>query len=177
MGIFNKRDKTSKEEKNNKKTNKEIKQKEKNVKKSKKSVDRTRQEEISARVEADMLAENPDTNTKSRDFKKKKRKKVEEKLELRQEWIEKIKPIGNVKFGSVDMQIDGRYATILTFVVTPGSFNKLEPLWGINAIPRLIRDKNLREKNIESKLLYNISRRSDKWAESRIPQALSLIHI
>lgn len=178
MGIFSKRTKDSKEERNNKKINKKNekvnKQKEKNVKKSKKAVDRTRQEEISARVEADMLAENPDINTKSRDFKKKKRQKVEEKLELRQEWIEKIKPIGNVKFGSVDMQIDGRYATILTFVVTPGSFNKLEPLWGINAIPRLIRDKNLREKNIESKLLYNVSRRSDKWAESKIPQAIEV---
>lgn len=178
MGIFSSRKKNKDEDVKNESKKavrkKGKKQKEKNVKKSKRTVDRTRQDEIADRIEAEMLAEKPDANTKSRKFKRKKREKVERKLELRQEWIEKIKPIGNIKFGSVDMQIDGSYATILTFVVMPGSFNKLEPLWGINAIPRIIRDKNLRDKNIESKLLYNISRRSDKWAESRIPQAIEV---
>lgn len=176
MGIFNKRQKKDKAKKEveQQTSKKDVKQKEKDVKNTKKNIDRTRQDEIAGRVEADMLAETPDANPKSKGFKKKKRKKVEEKLQLRQEWIEKIKPIGNMKFGSVDMQLDGRYATILTFVVMPGSFNKLEPLWGINAIPRIIRDKSLRGKDIESKLLYNISRRSDKWAESKIPQAIEV---
>jgi len=180
MGLFSSRKKSENTEEiqvpeNAKKSaRKKKKQKEKNVKESKKTIDRTRQDEIAERVEADMLAETPDANKKSRKFKKKKREKVERKLELRQEWIEKIKPVGNIKFNSVDLQLDGRYATILTFVVTPGSFNKLPQLWGINAIPRIIRDKNLRDKNIEPKLLYNISRRSDKWAESKIPQAVEV---
>ncbi len=134
-------------------------------------LNRFRQKEIEDRVEKDLDAYDNDVIPKSKAWKKKKKKMVEERLLMHNKTLDKLAPKGNIKFGDIDFTIDGKWSTILTFVVRPGSFNKLRPLWGIDTIPRLISNNRLSEKNIEAKILHSFERRSDEWAENKIEPA------
>lgn len=134
----------------------------------------TREEEIAIRVKKQMLLENPKANPTKRKFKKEQQKRVSEMMILRETHLDRIKPIGNIKFGSVNMQLDGSYASILTFVVTPGSMNGLRPLWGIDLIPRFVGgDRELGER-VTTKLVLSISRRPDRWAEDKVTVAVDV---
>ncbi|MDU4493576.1 MAG: hypothetical protein E7I84_12500, partial [Staphylococcus warneri] len=157
---------TQEEEKNTKKKRKQKKQKKQKLK-----LNRTRQKEIEDRVEKDLDAEDNDLQPKSKAWKKKKKEKVEEHLLMHNRMLDHIAPRGNIKFGDINFTIDGKYATILTFIVRPGSFNKLPALWGIETIPRLISNNKLAEKDIEAKILHTIQRRPDSWAENKIEPA------
>ncbi|MGJ8462418.1 hypothetical protein ACSGFZ_03810 [Staphylococcus haemolyticus] len=154
-----------------KKSKKELKKEKRKKKKQRLNLSRTRQKEIEARVEKDLDAEDNDIKPKSKEWKKKKRKKVEEHLLMHNRMLDEIAPRGNIKFNDIDFTIDGKYATILTFIVRPGSFNKLAPLWGIETIPRLISSNKLADKNIEAKIMHSIQRRPDAWAENKIEPA------
>ncbi|EVX44270.1 hypothetical protein U271_01832 [Staphylococcus aureus F70893] len=134
-------------------------------------LNRFRQKEIENRVEKDLDAYDNDVIPKSKAWKKKKKQLVEESLLMHNKMLDKLAPKGNIKFGDIDFTIDGKWSTILTFVVRPGSFNKLRPLWGIDTIPRLISNNRLSEKNIEAKILHSFERRSDEWAENKIEPA------
>lgn len=134
-------------------------------------IDRERSNEIEEQVERDMLKEDPTANKSSRKFKRIKKAKVEERLQLRQTFLDNIKPVGNIKFNSQDMLIDGKYASILTFIVRPGEFNKLRPLWGIDAIPRITSSDPVLANRVEMKMIQSISRRPEDWVENKIPAA------
>lgn len=166
---FLKKDKNKKDQENKVKNKKETKA-DKNVTKAK--LNRTREEEITDRVEHDLVDEKGKLSKK--EYKKRKKKEVKEHLLMHNLTLDRIAPRGNIKFGSVDSLIDGRYATILTFVVRPGSFNRLRPLWGIDTIPKLVSNNKLREKDIEAKAMHTISRRPDKWAENKVTEAVDV---
>lgn len=138
------------------------------AKREKVKLDRTRESEIEERVENDIKNNEPELNPKSKDYKKKKKEQVKEHLLMHNMTLDRIAPRGNIKFNSIDFLLDGRVATILTFIVRPGTFNNLRPLWGIDTIPKLISNKRLREKNIEAKILHSFERRSDSWAEGKL---------
>lgn len=166
---FLKKDKNKKDQENKVKNKKQTKA-DKDVTKAK--LNRTREEEITDRVEHDLVDEKGKLSKK--EYKKKKKKEVKEHLLMHNLTLDRIAPRGNIKFGSVDSLIDGRYATILTFVVRPGSFNRLRPLWGIDTIPKLVSNNKLREKDIEAKAMHTISRRPDKWAENKVTEAVDV---
>lgn len=166
LNLFKKDKTNAQEETKNKK-----KRKLKKEKKQKLKLNRTRQKEIEDRVEKDLDADDNDLKPKSKEWKKKKKEKTEEHLLMHNRMLDHLAPRGNIKFGDIDFTIDGKYATILTFIVRPGSFNKLPPLWGIETIPRLISNNKLAEKDIEAKILHSIQRRSDSWAENKIEPA------
>ena len=166
---FLKKDKNKKDQENKVKNKKETKA-DKDVTKAK--LNRTREEEITDRVEHDLVDEKGKLSKK--EYKKRKKKEVKEHLLMHNLTLDRIAPRGNIKFGSVDSLIDGRYATILTFVVRPGSFNRLRPLWGIDTIPKLVSNNKLREKDIEAKAMHTISRRPDKWAENKVTEAVDV---
>lgn len=169
LKLFKKKDKEQNEDKKLVKNNKWKAKRE--ARKQKLKLDRTRQPEIENRVESDMEAEDNEIKPRSRQWRRKKREKVEEHLLMHNMTLDRIAPRGNIKYGSIDFEIDGKVATILTFIVRPGTFNKLRPLWGIDTIPKLISNRRLREKNIEAKILHSFERRSDKWAEGKIETA------
>ncbi|EHT3670505.1 hypothetical protein KXP69_002276 [Staphylococcus pseudintermedius] len=148
----------------------ELNQKKKK-KKQKLKLNRMRQKEIENRVEKDLDADDNDVKPNSKQRKKKKKEKVEEHLLMHNKMLDRLAPAGNIKFGDIDFTIDGKWATILTFVVRPGSFNKLRPLWGIDTIPRIISNNKLAEKNIEAKIMHSFQRRPDQWAENKIEPA------
>lgn len=150
----------------------ELNQKKKKKKKKQKlKLNRMRQKEIENRVEKDLDADDNDVKPNSKQRKKKKKEKVEEHLLMHNKMLDRLAPAGNIKFGDIDFTIDGKWATILTFVVRPGSFNKLRPLWGIDTIPRIISNNKLAEKNIEAKIMHSFQRRPDQWAENKIEPA------
>src|SRR5699024_11587185 len=79
-----------------------------------------------------------------------------------------------LEFRRVLFRSDGSYASILTFVVTPGSMNGLRPLWVIDLIPRFVGgDRELGER-VTTKLVLSISRRPDRWAEDKVTVAVDL---
>lgn len=172
LKLFKKNKSDTQEEKENKKEIKKARKEEKRKKRRERlNLNRTRQKEIEERVEKDLDADDNDLKPKSKAWKRKKKEKVEEHLLMHNRTLDYIAPRGNIKFGDIDFTIDGKVATILTFIVRPGSFNKLSPLWGIDTIPRLISNNKLAEKNIEAKILHSIQRRSDQWAENKIEPA------
>lgn len=109
-----------------------------------------------------------------RSKKKKKNEKVKERLLMYHTTLDAIAPKGNIKFKDVTMTIDGKFETILTFIVRPGSATNLPPLWGINLIPSLKNSERLRKKDIETKVRYSISRRPDEWAKNKISDAVEI---
>lgn len=131
----------------------------------------TREEEIELRIKKQMLKEDPSANPKKRAFKKELQKRLNKQLMLRDTYLEQIKPIGNLKFEGSYMRVNGAYASIVTFVVLPGVTNGLRPMWGIDLIPKFKTNaKELNEK-VNVKLMMNISRRSNKWAEGKLTDA------
>lgn len=169
LGIFKK---SNKDIKQGKSTKEKTKNKPETKDEPKAKLDRTREEEISNRVESDLSEEKQRLSKK--EYKKKRKNEVKERLLMHNLTLDRIAPRGNIKFGSVDSLIDGRYATILTFVVRPGSFNRLRPLWGIDTIPKLVSNSKLREKDIEAKSMHTIARRPDKWAENKVTEAVDV---
>lgn len=151
-------------------TTKELNKKKKK-KKQKLKLNRMRQKEIENRVEKDLDADDNDIKPNSKQKKKKKKDKVEERLLMHNKMLDRLAPAGNIKFGDIDFTIDGKWATILTFVIRPGAFNKLRPLWGIDTIPRIISNNKLAERNIEAKIMHSFQRRPDQWAENKIEPA------
>lgn len=131
----------------------------------------TREEEIELRIKRQMLKENPEANPKKRSFKRELNKRVQEHLSLRDTHLEEIKPVGNLKFYGSHIRVDGAYASILTFVVTPGVTNSLRPMWGIDLIPKFKSNAEELNDKVDVKLMMNISRRSNKWAEDKITNA------
>ena len=178
LGLFKKDKKTkaNNEEHENKQTeSKAAKKKAKKEQKKKVKLNRTREKDIEKRVESDLEAEDNAIDPKDRKakkaLKKKKKEAVEDHLLMHNLMLDRIAPRGNIKFGSIDFTVDGKVGTILTFIVRPGTFNKLRPLWGIDTIPKIIGNKRLREKNIDAKILHSFERKSDKWAENKIESA------
>jgi len=176
LGLFKKKNKDKKKsddkELKTSEENKNIEEQKKDLKNSKKKLDRNREEEISKRVERDLGEEK--SKLSKREYKKKRKEQVEDRLLMHNLTLGRIAPRGNIKFGSVDSLMDGRVATILTFVVKPGTFNKLRPLWGIDTIPKLVSNNKLKEKDIEAKSMHAFSRRPDKWAEGKVTDAVDV---
>ena len=132
---------------NSKKGRKKKKVKAKKQKKSKKEQDypTNREPEIRERMDREVAAENPDLKKSSREYKKKRKAKVKQKLELHQTALDQIKPVGNIKVSSNYLEMGGKFARILSFIVTPGAFNNLRPMWGIDTIPKIVSDTRLRD--------------------------------
>ncbi|WP_341775913.1 hypothetical protein [Staphylococcus hyicus] len=148
----------------------------KNKKENKEKLDKSRKEEIETRVEKDMVNEEPSIQKNSKEWKRKKKKKVNEHILKHNKMLDMIAPKGNIKFDSIDFTFNGGVGTILTFVIQPGKFNRLSPLWGIDSIPKLLNssisnNSRLKNKKIEAKIFHSFQRRPDNWAESKIDTA------
>lgn len=160
-----------------KKIKKKSKRKAKNLKSKKRKEEgyqTNREPEIRERVEREIEEENPDLKKSSREYKKKRNEKVKQRLELHQTALDRIKPVGNIKFGSTYIQLGGKYARILSFIVNTGSFNRLRPMWGIDTIPKIVSDTRLRDMDADAKVLHSFNIRSKKWVESKIPDAMDV---
>lgn len=133
-----------------------------------------REPEIRERVEKELQEEEPNLKKNSREYKKKRKSRVKEKLKLHQTSLDQIKPVGNIKISSNYLQIGGKYARILSFIVTPGAFNNLRPMWGIDTIPKIVSDTRLRDMDADAKVLHSFNIRSNKWVQSKIPEAMDV---
>ena len=161
---------------NSKKGRKKKKVKAKKQKKSKKEQDypTNREPEIRERMDREVAAENPDLKKSSREYKKKRKAKVKQKLELHQTALDQIKPVGNIKVSSNYLEMGGKFARILSFIVTPGAFNNLRPMWGIDTIPKIVSDTRLRDMDADAKVIHSFNIRSNKWVQSKIPEAMDV---
>lgn len=152
---------------------KELKKLEKRNRKEQKRIDRSREPQVSKSVEEQMIAEGD--SPKSKGFKKRKKEKVDARLELRDTFLDRIKPVGNVKFNSMDIMIEGRYARVLTFIVRQGSMTNLPPMWGLDLTPSIRSDVDPDlAKRTSAKMIINVSRRTKQWVNAKIPQAMDV---
>ena len=62
----------------------------------------------------------------------------------------------------------------MSFIVTPGAFNNLRPMWGIDTIPKIVSDTRLRDMDADAKVLHSFNIRSNKWVQSKIPEAMDV---
>lgn len=140
----------------------------------KRDINKDIKKEFSDIKQQDNEVDNKKVKKMVKDKKKKKKSMVEDHLLMHNEVLDSIAPKGNIKFNDITITLDGKYATILTFIVQPGSANQLNPMWGINLIPSLTNSKKLNNKNIETKAIYSISRREDSWVKNKIPNAVEI---
>ena len=161
----------SKKKKSKKKQGK-VKSKKKNKKEQ--QYPTNREPEIRERMDRELEQEEPNLKKSSREYKKKRKQKVKEKLQLHQTSLDQIKPVGNIKISSNHLEMGGKFARILSFIVTPGAFNNLDPMWGIKTIPKIVSDTRLRDLDADAKVIHSFNIRSKKWVESKIPEAMDV---
>lgn len=173
MGLFSRN--ASKKKNSESQRERKVKRKERRKKqKENKQYPTNREPEIRERMDKETEKENPDLKKSSRQFKKKRRTKVKKKLELHQTSLDQIKPVGNIKVSSTFIQIGGRYARIMSFVVAPGRFNQLRPMWGIDTIPKIVSNKDLKKMDVDAKIIHSFNIRPKKWVEKKIPDAMEV---
>ncbi len=142
--------------------------------KAKRDIQKEIKEEYATLKQQNDEVDNKKVKKLLKDKKKKRKKLVKERILMHNDTLDAIAPKGNIKFNDIYFMIDGKYATILTFIVSPGSANKLNPMWGINLIPSIANSKKLNNKNVETKAIYSISRREDSWVKNKIPDAVEI---
>ena len=123
--------------------------------------------QMTHRIDEMLLADGIDP--KSKIGKERKRAILDNKVVLRDTFLGKIKPYGNVIYKSDYIMIDSQYAVILVFAAPGGRVDKLDPMWGLQMIP-VIYSKDL-ESEVTAKMLYSVSRREREWTEDKLTTA------
>ena len=47
-------------------------------------------------------------------------------------------------------------------------------MWGIDTIPKIVSDTRLRDMDADAKVLHSFNIRSNKWVQSKIPEAMDV---
>lgn len=144
------------------------------VQKTPLKLDKSKKDEIEKRVTKEIEEQEPELKKDKKLFKKKVKDEVSERLLVHNETLSRIAPSGNIKFKDIDFITEGKFATILTFSVKKGSFDGLEPLWGMGLVPKIENTEEFRNKDIVTKAIYSITRRKDEWAEKKVQAASSV---
>ncbi|WP_281512229.1 hypothetical protein [Mammaliicoccus vitulinus] len=138
-------------------------------------IDKKRKPEIEQKVSSEIEQEDPNLKAKdNKAYKKRVKEEVNRRLLLHNETLSRVAPPGNIRFKDIDFINNGKFCTILTFSVKKGSFKNLPPLWGMGLVPKIENTEDFRNKDIITKTIYSISRRSDAWAERKIQDSTTV---